>query len=185
MGKRGENSGGVWRATDAGPGNPPGAQPGETWVRVTAGRGAADPGDVFIRVATEGGLRADGLVILGRPGAASMKSSALRDWRLGEAITAALDHVRAANPPSFADWVAVETAKALKERPKAGRVVVNDDFLTRVGLVYEFARLVEPDRPVVWVAEWAGRPVATVSRWISRARAIGAVRDEGGSNGAS
>lgn len=148
-------------------------------MRVQAQPGAPDPGDVFVRISTEGGLHADGLVVRGRPGSAPMSSSSVRGWRLGEAIAAALEHVRATTPlQSFSDWLAVATAKALKERPKPGRVVVDDDFLLRVGLVYDFACQIAPDRPVVWVAEWAGRPVATVSRWISRARRIGAVRDE-------
>lgn len=138
------------------------------------------PFKVFVRVRVDAveGVVADGLTVLGDKGHA-VTASALRQHRFGEALAeAAIGYARHLGTTGLFAALEVE---AVTSPPPPGRVVVDDKFLAKVSAAYAVGRKLAPDRPIVWVAEWAGRPVSTVSRWLSRARSAGYLaQDEGG-----
>lgn len=101
---------------------------------------------------------------------AELSASALRSWRIGEAVQTAIDFSRA--PFGWDDHTDIlerPFVKRLRQMQLGERVVVDAEFLEEIRTLYYIAIETRLPRAVSLVAEWTGRPISTVSGWIRRA----------------
>lgn len=167
-----------WKATAAPPGTPFGAKTEEQqeWVLLQPDREVLpDAGHLYVLFEWVDGTLPfmKGLVMetaLTQSGWADLSASALRRWRIGEAVQVAIDFSRA--PYGWDDFTEIlerPLVAWLRQMPSGGRVVVDDEFLREIWYLYGIATEIRFTRAVALVAEWTGRPISTVSGWIRRA----------------
>lgn len=168
-----------WKATTAPPGTPFGATRDERqeWIRLEPDRELLpDAGDLYVLLEWwDGTLPAiAGLVmktaVTRSGGWAELSASALRRWRIGEAVQTAIDFSRA--PFGWDDYTEIlerPFVKRLRQMQPGDRVVVDEEFLEEIRTLYYIAIDTRFTRAVSLVAEWTGRPISTVSGWIRRA----------------